>query len=106
MSSLVHFSYTAVKDQENTGVPWRPLRESDLDHHTPSGLFLLNPEFTAGRGQMGLQSALTPMDSDLPSLHLRPFPQEGLGKEGGASQIATQLNLSLHDLWVSSEDSL
>lgn len=104
MSSLV-FSYTLVKGQESTGIPWRPLRESGArTPHTPSGLFLLNPQFAAGRGQMGIQSALTPMDSHLP-FHLRPFPQEGLGKEGGASQRAAWPNPSFRDLWGSSEDS-
>jgi hypothetical protein len=31
---------------------------------------------------MRILFALTPMDFDLPSHCLRPFPQEGLGKEG------------------------
>lgn len=94
MSSLVRFSILSVKGQDNRGIPWRRLRESGLEYHSPSGLFLLNPEFTTDWGQMGIQSALTPMDSDLPSLHRRPFPQEGPGKWGVASQRAAQPTLS------------
>lgn len=47
----------------------RSLEATDgVGARTPHSLTVsLNPKFITGRGQMGIQSTLTPMDCDLPS---------------------------------------